>query len=46
MEDIKEDIGAYRTPWLLPREARPKPKISPYLERSAQIIEEDKTLPK
>ena len=28
------------------REARPKPKISPYLERSAQIIEEDKTLPK
>ncbi len=28
------------------REARPKPKIGPYLERIAQIIEEDKTLPK
>ena len=28
------------------REARPKPKIGPYLERIAQIIEEDKSLPK
>jgi len=28
------------------REARPKPKIGPYLERIAQIIEEDKALPK
>src|SRR5271157_5517365 len=27
-------------------EARPKPKIGPYLERIAQIIEEDKSLPK
>ena len=28
------------------REARPKPRIGPYLERIAQIIEEDKSLPK
>ena len=28
------------------REARPKLKIGPYLERIAQIIEEDKSLPK
>jgi len=28
------------------QEARPKPKIGPYLERIAQIIEEDKALPK
>jgi hypothetical protein len=27
-------------------EARSKPKIGPYLERNAQIIEEDKVLPK
>jgi len=28
------------------REPRPKPKIGPYLERIAQIIESDKELPK
>jgi len=28
------------------QEARPKPKIGPYLERIAQILEEDKSLPK
>jgi transposase len=28
------------------REPRPKPKIGPYLERIAQIIEEDKSFPK
>ena len=28
------------------KEPRPKPRIGPYLERIAQIIEEDKTLPK
>ena len=28
------------------QEPRPKPKIGPYLERIAQIIEEDKALPK
>jgi len=28
------------------KEPRPKPKIGPYLERIAQIIEEDKALPK
>ncbi len=28
------------------KEARPKPKIGPYLERIRQIIEEDKTVPK
>jgi transposase len=28
------------------KEPRPKPRIGPYLERIAQIIEEDKVLPK
>jgi transposase len=28
------------------KEPRPKPKIGPYLEQIAQIIEEDKVLPK
>jgi len=28
------------------KEPRPKPRIGPYLERIAQIIEEDKALPK
>jgi transposase len=28
------------------KEPRPKPKIGPYLERIAQIIEEDRALPK
>jgi hypothetical protein len=28
------------------KEPRPKPRIGPYLERIAQIIEKDKALPK
>jgi transposase len=28
------------------KEPRPKPKVGPYLERIAQIIEEDRVLPK
>jgi hypothetical protein len=33
-------------PWYRLKEPRPKPKISAFLGRIAQIIEEDKTLPK
>jgi len=44
--DIKEDIGVFRAPGYRLKEPRPKPKIGPYLERIAQIIEEDKALPK
>ena len=44
--DVKEDIGPSGAPGNRLKEPRPKPKIGPYLERIAQIIEEDKALPK
>jgi len=44
--DVKEDIGHPEPPGYRLKEPRPKPKIGPYLERIAQIIQEDKALPK
>jgi transposase len=44
--DVKEDIVPSGAPGYRLGEPRRKPKIGPYLERIAQIIEEDKALPK
>jgi hypothetical protein len=44
--DVKEDIEVFRASGYHLKEIRPKPKIGPYLERIAQIVEEDKSLPK
>jgi transposase len=45
-ETLKK-ISAYpKPPGYRLKRPRPKPKIGPYLERIAQIIEEDKALPK
>jgi len=38
---VHSELPGYRL-----KEPRPKPKICPYLERIAQIIEQDKFLPK
>jgi transposase len=45
-ETLKKILEHTEPPGYRLREARPKPKIGLYLERIAQIIEEDKTLPK
>ena len=45
-ETLKKILEYSEPPGYRLREARPKPKIGPYLERIAQIIEEDKALPK
>ena len=45
-ETLKKILMYSEPPGYRLREARPKPKIGPYLERIAQIIEEDKSLPK
>jgi hypothetical protein len=45
-ETLKKILMYSEPPGYRLREARPKPKIGPYLERIAQIIEEDKALPK
>ena len=45
-ETLKKILEHTEPPGYRLREARPKPKIGPYLERIAQIIEEDKALPK
>jgi len=44
--DVKEDHEVFRAPGYRLQAARFKPKIGAYLERIAQIIEEDKSLPK
>jgi len=45
-ETLKKILEHSEPPGYCLREARPKPKIGPYLERIAQIIEEDKAFPK
>jgi len=45
-ETLKKILEYSEPPGYRLREPRPKPKISPYLERIAQIIEQDKSLPK
>jgi len=45
-ETLKKVLKYSEPPGYRLKEARSKPKIGPYLERIAQIIEEDKTLPK
>ena len=45
-ETLKKILKHPEPPGYRLTEPRPKPKIGPYLERIAQIIEEDKTLPK
>ena len=45
-ETLKKILKHSEPPGYQLQEARPKPKIGPYLERIAQIIEEDKALPK
>ena len=45
-ETLKKILEHSDPPGYRLKESRPKPKIGPYLERIAQIIEEDKTLPK
>jgi transposase len=45
-ETLKKILKYSEPPGYRLKEARPKPKIGPYLERIAQIIEEDKALPK
>jgi transposase len=45
-ETLKKILKYSEPPGYRRKEARPKPKIGPYLERIAQIIEEDKVLPK
>jgi transposase len=45
-ETLKKILKYSEPPGYQLKEARPKPKIGPYLERIAQIIEEDKALPK
>jgi transposase len=43
---LKKIMGHSEPPGYRMKEARPKPKLGPYLERIAQIIESDKDLPK
>jgi transposase len=45
-ETLKKILVYPEPPGYRLKEPRPKPKIGPYLERIAQIIEEDKALPK
>ena len=45
-ETLKKILKYSEPPGYRLKEARHKPKIGPYLERIAQIIEEDKALPK
>ena len=45
-ETLKKILKYSEPPGYRLREPRPKPKIGPYLERIAQIIEDDKSLPK
>jgi len=45
-ETLKKILKYPEPPGYQLKVARPKPKIGPYLERIAQIIEEDKVLPK
>jgi transposase len=45
-ETLKKILAHPEPPGYRLQEPRPKPKIGPYLERIAQIIEEDKALPK
>ena len=45
-ETLKKILKYPEPPGYRLKEPRPKPKIGPYLERIAQIIEEDKSLPK
>ena len=45
-ETLKKILKYSEPPGYRLKEPRPKPKIGPYLERIAQIIEEDKSLPK
>jgi hypothetical protein len=45
-ETLKKILEYSEPPGYRLKEPRPKPKIGPYLERIAQIIEEDKALPK
>jgi transposase len=45
-ETLKKILAHAEPPGYRLKEPRPKPKIGPYLERIAQIIEEDKALPK
>jgi len=45
-ETLKKILEYSQPPGYRLKEPRPKPKIGPYLERIAQIIEEDKALPK
>jgi transposase len=45
-ETLKKILEYSEPPGYRLREPRSKPKIGPYLERIAQIIEEDKSLPK
>jgi transposase len=45
-ETLKKILQHSEPPGYRLKEPRPKPKMGPYLERIAQIIEEDKALPK
>lgn len=45
-ETLKKILSHSEPPGYRMGQPRPKPKIGPYLERIAQIIEEDKALPK
>jgi hypothetical protein len=45
-ETLKKILAYPEPPGYRLKEPRPKPKIGPYFERIAQIIEEDKALPK
>jgi transposase len=45
-DTLKKILAHPELPGYRLKESRPKPKVGPYLERIAQIIEEDKTLPK
>jgi len=45
-ETLRKILEHSEPPGYRLKEPRPKPKIGPYLERIAQIIEEDKALPK
>ena len=45
-ETLRKILAHSEPPGYRMKQARPKPKIGPYLERIAQIIEEDKALPK
>ena len=45
-ETLKKILEHSEPPGYRMQSSRPKPKIGPYLERIAQIIEEDKAFPK